>query len=251
LVNASRVIEGEGTPEEAWEGWDIPLHVPSVSFGDLVAPDERLVVIAPHPDDEILGTAGLLRAAHAAGRAVALLAVTDGEASHPGSTLYRPEQLALVRQQESEAALRTLGLAVEAMRFGLPDGKVSAHEVELVGLVAGLIRRGDVVVTTWELDGHPDHEATGRAVRAAAVLVGVRCLAAPIWTWHWSDVGDARVPWDRAVRLDLSPEDADAKADALLQHRSQLEADPTTGRGPILPPWARARLLRNFEVFFR
>src|ERR1700761_1545366 len=46
-----------------------------------VQPD-RLVVVAPHPDDEVLGTAGLIQQMLVHDIAVEVIAVTDGDASH-------------------------------------------------------------------------------------------------------------------------------------------------------------------------
>src|ERR1700722_4589232 len=40
---------------------------------------ERVLVIAPHPDDEVLGFAGVIRAAKAAGVGVRVVIVTDGQ----------------------------------------------------------------------------------------------------------------------------------------------------------------------------
>lgn len=45
----------------------------------------RLVIVAPHPDDETLGCGLLIAAAVRAGVRVAVIALTDGQASHPGS----------------------------------------------------------------------------------------------------------------------------------------------------------------------
>ena len=43
----------------------------------------RLVVVAPHPDDEVLGAGGLLQYMGRVGVEMVVVAVTDGEASHP------------------------------------------------------------------------------------------------------------------------------------------------------------------------
>src|SRR5881394_2834283 len=51
-----------------------------------VAPTDRLMVIAPHPDDEVLATGGLLQYAHAIGAMVRVIYLTDGE-SNPWAQL--------------------------------------------------------------------------------------------------------------------------------------------------------------------
>lgn len=107
---ASRHIAGEGTPDASWQAWGGLRDLPVVDAATLVPPGRRAVIVAPHPDDEVLACGGLLQLLAAQGTAIVLVAVTDGTGSHPGSTTLTPEQLARVRPLETEAALRALGL---------------------------------------------------------------------------------------------------------------------------------------------
>jgi hypothetical protein len=54
----------------------------------------RAVVVAPHPDDEVLSVGGLLAQLADTGTPVEVIAVTDGTASHSGSTEWPAERLA-------------------------------------------------------------------------------------------------------------------------------------------------------------
>jgi len=112
-----------------------------------------------------------------------------------------------------------------------------------------LLQPRDVVLATWRLDGHPDHEAAGRAAVAAAAARGARCWELPVWSWHWATPGDARVPWQRMRRLMLDADARARKSHAIAAHASQLMATPAERRAPVLPDWALARLLRPFEMF--
>ncbi len=67
-------------------------------------------VVAPHPDDEVLGTGGLFARLSQIGRNVLIIAVTNGTASHPKSTEWPPERLDAVRPQETREALQRLRL---------------------------------------------------------------------------------------------------------------------------------------------
>jgi LmbE family N-acetylglucosaminyl deacetylase len=246
------VITGQGTPAAqwlAWPGW-AGLRVSAVA--ELIPPGSRLVVIAAHPDDEILTAGGLLAAAVRAGRELLLVAVTDGQASHPGSEKWPEEDLAAQRRQETADALGVLGAGgASVLRLGLPDGALPALAPALTGALAGLLLPSDVVVSPWRFDGHPDHEATGYATALAARSRGARHLEAPIWAWHWAAPGDPRVPWPRASVLYLGPILAQRKRSAIGCFTSQLEPDPSTGADPVLPSWAVARFRHGREVFFR
>lgn len=249
-----RRIEGAGTPDQLWQEWGGLATLPAVSAGELVpsGPDRaRAVIVAPHPDDEVLACGGLLQLLAGLGREVLLVAVTDGDASHPGSTLWPQERLRRERPAESARAMAALGWPQPAwQRLQLPDGGVAPHAEALRAMLEALLRPGDTVLATWRLDGHPDHEACGWASAGAASNCGARLVEMPVWGWHWAAPGDARVPWHRARRLDLPAEVLARKRAAAACFASQLQPDPSTGQGPIVAPASLQRLLHPYEIYF-
>lgn len=74
-------IDTPGTPEDAWRDWPGLAQPPAGGLGH----PGSLVVLAAHPDDEILGAGGVLSLPASAGSRLQLVAVTDGEAPHPGA----------------------------------------------------------------------------------------------------------------------------------------------------------------------
>jgi len=199
-----RAVEGLGTTEAQWLAKSGLQQIPALDVAPLVPPTHRAVVIAPHPDDEILMVGGVLQQLSELGRALLLIAVTDGTASHADSTDWPPERLARERPLESRAALQKLGLhSVAMVRLGLPDGGLSRLRLQLANHLATVLRPTDVVFTTWRHDGHPDHEATGYACASAAQQAGATLIEVPVWAWHWAHPGDVRIPWQRARRFEL------------------------------------------------
>ncbi len=245
-----RRIRGQGTPEAAWRLWDGLSRLARLDIAHMASTGGRIVVVAPHPDDEVLGCGGALALLARAGRAIHVVGVTDGEASYAGSRRWPPELLGITRRSEREAGLARLGQTLASVSLEIPDGQVAAFEDELATAVERTLRPGDTVLTTWRFDGHPDHEAAGRAASQAAAKVGCRCWEMPVWMWHWAEPGDARVPWERLHRLDLGATASHAKCQAIAAHASQLQPIRNEGRQPVLPDWALARLLRPFETFF-
>lgn len=233
-------IEGAGTTEATWLAWPAVDRWPALP---LDAADPPLVV-APHPDDEVLGVGGLLAMIGSAD----IVAVTDGEASHPASTVHLPEELAAIRRDETDAALDRLGLdPVLVHRLGQPDGGID--ETALTDALAPLLWRGRWCFATWRGDGHPDHEAVGRAAAAACAEAGARLLEYPVWMWHWASPDDPSVPWDRARRVELAPPVRACKAAAIGEFRSQIEPlGPAPADAPVLPPPVWARFRRPFET---
>ncbi|WP_413318158.1 PIG-L family deacetylase [Agrococcus sp. 1P02AA] len=237
MVSAPR-FEGadEGTPHEAWLASSALRDAPVLGR----APS-ALLVVAAHPDDEVLGAFGSIHAAARRGTPVTVVVASDGEGSHVGSPTLSPAMLAERRRAEQEAALAGTGARI--IRLGLPDGALRHHRRELVAAVGPLIRAlpGDArVIAPWALDGHPDHEAVGDAVAALAREARRECAWAPIWAWLWGEPGllDGgslrRVPLDADARR--------AKARAIAAHRSQVAAlSPHPADRAVLTPSMLAR----------
>lgn len=246
-------IVGQGTPLHLWQTSSHLAQLPVIDILTLVPQGSRAVIIAPHPDDEVLGCGGFLQLLAAANRALQLISVTDGSASHPGSERWPVERLSAVRPQESAEALRRLGLPLHSLKWlrgGFADSRVAAREAELSEFIERHLCANDVVFTTWREDGHCDHEAVGRASAEAARRVGATLHELPVWTWHWATPDESGVPWHRARKILLTPHQVARKRHAVHAFASQLEGDPHIGLPPVLAPYVLDRLLRPFEVVF-
>ncbi|WP_256354008.1 PIG-L deacetylase family protein [Variovorax sp. dw_308] len=250
MDEARRIDASEGTPEHDWLPWLRSAGMPAATAGTLVPEGARAVVVAPHPDDEVLAVGGLLARLAALRRQICIIAVTDGTASHRGSTRWSALDLARIRPQESLRALRRLGVPQAPVRLGLPDGGLQALGSRLADALLPLLRPGDTLFTTWRLDGHPDHEATGAACADAAARINARMVEVPVWAWHWARPGDPRIPWPRARMLGLDADASKRKRLATQAFESQLRGDPSTGAGPVLRASTVARAARPFEVLF-
>lgn len=230
-------LDGPGTAEEVWEASDELRGV--ATWAPAVPPSGRVVVVAPHPDDEILGAGGILAVLTAAGSGIVLVAVTDGEASHPG----REHELRSRRPRESATAAQRLGTEpIVSHRLGHADGGID--EDRLVVELGGLVGPGDLLLAPWWRDGHPDHDLVGRAALAVCQRRSTEMLAYLVWTWQWAS--PLNVPWGQACRVELSSQIAARKRAAAHCFRTQI-----AGSEPILPPHVLRRLTRPFEIFLR
>jgi LmbE family N-acetylglucosaminyl deacetylase len=235
-------IDAPGTTEEEWRSWRLLHELPVLD----VSAWPGVVVVAAHPDDEVLGVGGVLAMLAAAGARIRLVAVTDGEASHPDMD-QAAARLAECRAAETSTAMRELGAPVEIIRLRMPDTGVARREAELRDRLAELVAGFGMCLAPWDGDLHADHDAAGRAASGACAVFGVGLMSYPIWTWHWAYPRDSRVPWDRAVRVPLPAEVARRKRVAIGCFTSQLRP-----RGaeylPVLPPGVVAHFVRDQEV---
>lgn len=242
-----------GTPLSDWQNSVALGGVQPITLDALVPPGSRLVVLAPHPDDEVLACGGLLAGMIERQHDLQLISVTDGEGSHPGSTEWTQLRLRAQRIKESECAIASLGLDVSRIswqRLGMADGNVASRSESLIALLSEDLRPGDILLSTWRHDGHCDHEAVGHCAAQAAANTGATLLEMPVWAWHWAEPNDPRIPWDRARKLWLSDEQQMRKRRAITAHISQLHPDPSTGAAPVLDATTLQRLLQPFELVF-
>ncbi len=214
---------GPTPPTDFSVGWNERLR----DAARLTVARGRTVVIAPHPDDESLGTGGLVMHQLARELAVVVVAVTDGEAAYPA---WPAPGLAATRRDEQFAALGILGVPVaQTVRLGLPDSAVAAHESELVEKLSALVEPGDIVVAPWVHDWHPDHEACGRAAQTIAARHSCTLLGSLFWALHHTDPA-LHPDIDLAV-LELTDLESSRRHAALRAHASQFEPG---GQLPIL-----------------
>jgi LmbE family N-acetylglucosaminyl deacetylase len=236
-----------GTSESAWS--DSP-ELAGLAELD-TSPPERAVVVSPHPDDETFGAGGLVQRLLAQRTSVTIVAVTDGEASHPSPYEIGGDDLRAVRASESMVALGRLGWDdPKISRWGLPDGHVEEHIDSLSDRLAASLLPGDLCVAPWWLDGHPDHDACGIASRRACAQTGATYLGYLVWAWHWANPQTDCLPWASCRRVSFSRRAAARKRWATAAFVSQTNSSPShPDVEPVLPQPLLRRFWRPFEVF--
>jgi LmbE family N-acetylglucosaminyl deacetylase len=195
-----------------------------------ISPADRLLVFAPHPDDETLAAGELIQAALAAGAAVRVVFATDGENNPwPQRWLERRWHIGAAerarwaerRRSEGIAALGVLGMASsESVRFlGWPDQGVTEVlmcDADAVGaLVDEIYGFGPSHVVMPVLgDRHPDHSALRVMIELALLRAGSDCVR----------LGYAVHGQEQAARGLFVQRDAvhqQRKCEALAEHVSQ------------------------------
>lgn len=155
----------------------------------------RILVLAPHMDDEVFGCGGTLALAVAARSEVRAVFITDG------SRGYDPSRAASLAPQERAAFERALveTRKTEARRVGsmlgfsepvfldLPDGRAAEAKdgaERLSRVIAEL--SPEVVFLPYPADPHADHQATNLLFAEAAAAAGlgpmVQCWGYEVWT---------------------------------------------------------------------
>jgi LmbE family N-acetylglucosaminyl deacetylase len=197
---------------------------------------ERVMVLAPHPDDECLATGGLLQWAVTTHRAVRVVFITDGD-NNPwaqrvvearwGIQAADRKRWGTRRRQEALASLERLGVGSEAATFlGFPDQGLT-HLLFFDQSI--VLSRLEEEIANWRPtsifapsldDRHTDHSATGLAIRLLMATPRVMALAPRVFEFRIHP----RLTPDRGrcCGLVLDRTERAVKEDAIRCHTSQL-----------------------------
>jgi LmbE family N-acetylglucosaminyl deacetylase len=185
----------------------------------------NVVVIAAHPDDEILGTGGTLAAHARAGDEVHAIVLAEGASSR-----YE-KKMKTTLEEAGRAAAREIGFA--SIRFeGFPDQRMDTVPlIDMIQKLETLLEEIDpqVVYTHFAGDVNEDHTVTAKAAWTACRpyrFPGIRRIAAfetPSSTeWAWPLDGGKFVP---NLYMDITST-LDAKISAVECYETELRDYP-------------------------
>lgn len=229
--------------------------------GEFIVTDRPALIIAPHPDDEVFGTGGLILSKREAGARVCILFLTGGGASHSLCCGVHPSEVIKARRSLALRAAEALSVSKEDCIFlDLPDGMLpTKHEadfdeaVNCVLKVLSCAKPQEVYVT------HPGEVWADHCAAADIATEACRRYSASIMLWFylvWAPLNQSvpgllRFRWRLATRLSIAKY-MNRKQEAISLY---LKGEPSTSCGR---PWVGV-LPRDFlrihewpcEVLFR
>lgn len=198
----------------------------------------RILIVTPHPNDEIIGAGGSIATASDSGHEVGIAHVTSGE---QGSGSLTAEQLRPVRQAEAIRAARVVGVPADRVVFlGLPDGGINPYDTDQFTAMLALLRvaRPDRLYLPHPHDGVFDHEAVSALCLRAVAMAGSRNFAV-CGSPHWVPTVLGYEVWRPiaapAYLQDITPV-VDRKVTALECYHTQTPAVKGAGQSSQVGP---------------
>jgi N-acetylglucosamine malate deacetylase 1 len=196
---------------------------------------QRVMVVAPHMDDEVIGCGGTLLLHRALGSEVRVVFVSDSSGAVDDPALAK--KLRDIRHAEMTKVREVLALE-SVVELGFPDGSLMRHEEAIASRLAEELRtfRPAQVLCPFPTDSHADHQATAVSLGRATQLAGWQgeVLAYEVWSTLWPNmavdigaVGDEKARLIRMYASEMGDRDYAAALLGLnryrgMQHRIEL-----------------------------
>lgn len=176
-----------------------------------IPPGKRVMVLSPHPDDDVIGAGGTLAKHAAFGAKIHSIVLTDGGRGDPDGRYGD-----IVQQRKEEARNADSIIGIRNLTFlGYQDGNLTVvedHIDELHKHIRDYVP--DLIYLPFFLDTHPDHRATMTLAAEAVKRFNRNCICCFYETW---------VPLLPNIIVDISHE-MTLKLNAIAAHESQLHS---------------------------
>lgn len=223
----------------------------------------KVLVFAPHPDDETLGCGGTIAKKLTEGYEVIVVVLTDGRQAF--SKIFgitsdpTPEELKQIRKGEAIKAMNALGLSEKNIIFlNFKDGSLAKHEEEVKRRIFEIIKRHPPIEIyfPYSKDYNPDHKVTNRIIKQCIkeTKATAKSLQYSI-SQKYARIGpmiDKLVNLFKRhiVEVDIS-EFAPLKKKAIEQYKSQVLIISKHQTQPVLSKERIKQHLNNKELFYR
>ena len=190
---------------------------------------DKTVIIAPHPDDEVIGCAGLIQALVERSTPPHVIILTGGEGSHRGCCDTSAEDIITARHQLTLDAAATLGLPESHIHcLNYPDGEVALEHSATESLRELLTQLSPkALFVPHRGEGWSDHlqaaEITKHLLKGQDVSIYEYC----VWMWYYNVW---HLDFKQACVLRMSR----------AQHQRKLQAmdEYVTPQAPCGKPWS-------------
>lgn len=210
---------------------------------------ENTVILAPHPDDEVIGCAGLIQTLVERGTPPHVIILTGGEGSHRGCCDTSAEDIIKARHQLTQKAATTLGLPLSNIHcLEYPDGGIDIAHTETEKLKVLLEELSPkAIFLPHNSEGWNDHVRVAGIIKKLIKQHLVDVYEYCVWMWYYNvwnlDNKNARI-------LKISPSQHQRKLQAIEQYVTPLAPCGKPWSGVLPKAFLKAARWKR-ELYFR
>lgn len=208
----------------------------------------KIMIIAPHPDDEVIGCGGLIARLAAEGNAPHIVVMTGGEGSHRGCCDVSGEEIIRSRRSLTRRAFDILGVPESNLHeLNYPDGGIAEENLQTEALVRLIAEIGPdaILVPHWG-EGWPDHVKTAEIVKRHAPA-NAEIWEYCVWMWYYNVWG---LDWKNACVLKMSKGEHGSKLAAMDAYIEPLAPCGRPWSGLLPKVFVKANRW-NRELYFK
>lgn len=193
---------------------------------------DSVIVLSPHPDDEVLGCAGLIQHLQAANKNVYVVILTGGESSHNEHKCGLDKKMIILKRRSlSHDVAQILHLPDDHLYFlNYPDGGIDIGNNEknkLKQIIDNISPQAIFVPHVG--DKWSDHVHVKEIVESIiSSEVSIQLFAYCVWFWYWFSLPE-KIDWNNACILKMTEKQQNLKIKALDHYLSP--------KAPCGEPW--------------
>lgn len=197
----------------------------------VVSQIHKAIIVAPHPDDEVLGCSGLIQRMIENGKQVHVVILSGGGKSHQDCCHIDESTLIDSRRNLSRKAAEIIGLPLNQLHFlDYPDGRISYNNPETQRLQT-LIEEisPDVIFIPHKGEGWNDHIEAGKIIREfiRTKTTPIQLYEYCVWFWYYNVWN---IDWKNAFVLKMNQREHQMKLKAIDAYVKPL--------APCGKPWS-------------
>ena len=223
----------------------------------------RIIVVAPHPDDETIACGGIIQKYLEKKSTITIIYITNGENAY--SHIYSiyenpsPSELGIIRKEEALRALEILGLSSKDLIFlEFNDGSVAEQYNIIKEKVKKILYKykPNLVYVPYKNSSHNDHKATFKIVYDAINELGIKVklysylINIKYNRLYFLLLLYLKIKGKKLVIHNISKY-SNKKLKAIEQYKSQINSPNPMQNRSVLTNNIRYRLLDRFEFFIR
>lgn len=209
----------------------------------------RVLIIAPHPDDEILGCGGFITTQNLQNKEVFIIFLTKGENCNPE---INPETLITERRILSEKALTQVHQPMFRVYYlDFVDGEINNADPEVNKLKSLLIHIDpEAIFVPNLLEGWNDHINANTIIKSLIDNKSIKIFEYCVWFWYTTPLRKiSEIKWKNAQYTSMENETMSIKQKAIdiYMKEKNINGIPYSG---ALPPILLKYSNRKKEIYF-
>lgn len=209
-----------------------------------------ILIIAPHPDDEVFGCSGLIQRCQSRGEQVFICVLTGGEKSHEKCCNIAETELKLERRKLAKTINAQLGVSKEHLiLLDFPDGKISfdCEECSKLNELICKIQPKNVFIPHNKAEGWSDHIESGNIIKRLVKGKDIYLYEYCVWFWYYNVYS---LHWNASCKITMTEQEHRNKLKAIHDYITPLAPCGKPYSGVLPPVFIRGNQWKN-ELYFK